>query len=49
MRTPIRIRLVDGQWYAFGCGGPKKQRNLLLVPAIAFCRRLNESKKRNAV
>ena len=48
MSAPVRIRLVGGKWYAFGVGGPKKQRNLLLVPAIAFCRRLNESKKRNA-
>ena len=44
MSAPVRIRLVCGQWYAFG-RGQKKQQNLLLVPAIAFCRRLNEGKK----
>lgn len=40
MTARVRIRLLDGQWYAFG-RGPRKQRNLLLVPAINFCRRLN--------
>ncbi len=40
MRAKIRIKLVDGQWYAFG-SGPRKQRNLLLVPAISFCQRMN--------
>ena len=40
MSAAVRIKLVGGQWYAFGLG-QKKQRNLLLVPAINFCRRLN--------
>jgi len=40
-RTTVRLKLVDGQWYAFG-KGPKRQRNLLLVPAINFCKRLNQ-------
>jgi len=41
MSTLIRIKRVGGQWYAFSIGGPRKQSNLLLVPAINFCRRLN--------
>ena len=41
MSATVRIKLVGGQWYAFSIGGPRKQRNLLLVPAINFCRRLN--------
>ena len=45
MSTTVRIKLVNGQWYAFGIGGPKRYRNLMLVPAINFCRRLNEAKK----
>ena len=40
MSATVRIKLVGGQWYAFG-RGPMRQRNLLLVPAINFCRRLN--------
>lgn len=44
MRATVRIKRVAGQWYAFGYG-PKKSRNLLLVPAINFCRRLNELQK----
>lgn len=43
MSATVRIKLVGGQWYAFG-RGRKQQRNLL-VPAISFCRRLNEAKK----
>lgn len=38
----IRIRRVDGQWYAFA-SGPKKERNLKLVPAIRYCQALNKS------
>lgn len=40
-----RIRLVRGQWYAFPGQGPKSAANLLLVPAINFCRRLNDKRK----
>ena len=47
MSATVRIKLVGGQWYAFG-RGQKKQRNLLLVPAINFCRRLNDAKKGGA-
>jgi hypothetical protein len=43
-KTNIRIKLLDGQWYAFATG-PKKVRNLLLVPAIDFCKGLNRGKK----
>lgn len=39
----IRIKLEEGKWYAFG-SGPKWQRNLMLVPAINFCKRLNSKK-----
>lgn len=41
MSATVRIKLVVGQWYAFSIGGPRRQRNLLLVPAINFCRRLD--------
>lgn len=34
-----RIRMVRGEWYAFGKHG--RCARLLLVPAITFCRRLN--------
>lgn len=40
MKARISIKRSGGQWYAFATG-PRKQRNLLLVPAITFCRRLN--------
>ena len=43
MSASVRIKLVGGQWYAFGLG-QKKQRNLMLVPAISFCHRLNTKK-----
>lgn len=42
-KARIRIKLNKGQWYAFG-GGPKRQRNLMLVSAISFCKRLNSKK-----
>lgn len=42
-RATVRLKLVDGQWYAFG-KGPKWQRNLLLVQAINFCKRLNHAR-----
>lgn len=38
----VRIKLVNGTWYAFA-SGPKQQRNLQLVPAINFCNRLNSA------
>lgn len=44
MTATVRIKRVAGQWYAFG-RGPKQSRNLLLVPAIRFCERLNEYQK----
>lgn len=36
----VHIKLEKGVWYAYGTG-PKWGRNLLLVPAINFCKRLN--------
>ena len=39
----VRIKLVQGQWYAFG-SGLKRTRNQLLVPAINFCKKLNTAK-----
>jgi hypothetical protein len=37
-----RIRLVGGLYYAIPGAGPRKQANLALVPAINFCKRMNE-------
>jgi hypothetical protein len=37
-----RIRLVGGQWYAFGKSG--RLGRLALVPAINFVRRLNAAR-----
>ena len=39
----MRIRKVEGQWLAFA-SGPKWARNLALVAAINFCKRLNSKK-----
>jgi hypothetical protein len=37
----VRIKLLDGKWYAFA-NGPRRQRNLALFVAINFCKQLNE-------
>lgn len=39
----VHIVLAGGQWYAFGFG-ERRARNLLLVPAINFCKRLNAAR-----
>jgi len=39
----VHIKLLEGQWYAFG-SGQRKGMNLLLVPAINFCKKLNAAK-----
>ena len=39
--TKPRIKLEPAGWYAYAGSGPKKARNLALVPAINFCNRLN--------
>lgn len=39
------IKLVQGEWYAFGGRGYKQSVNLLLVPAISFCNKLNHKLK----
>lgn len=43
----VHIKLDQGVWYAYG-SGPKWARNLLLVPAINFCKRLNDKRSRLA-
>lgn len=43
MSARVRIKLIKGQWYAFA-SGERKERNRLLVPAINFCKRLNQQK-----
>ena len=43
----IRIRRVGGQWYAFASGGDRRSRNLMLVSAINYCRRLNAASQTN--
>jgi hypothetical protein len=40
-RALPRIKLVDGEWYAFGGTGNKYEANALLAEAISFCNRLN--------
>lgn len=39
----VHIKLDQGVWYAHG-SGPKWSRNLLLVPAINFCKKLNSKR-----
>ena len=39
-RATVHLKMVNGVWLAFG-KGPRWQRNLLLVPAINLCNRLN--------
>jgi hypothetical protein len=39
-KTRVRFRRYGGKWYAHATG-PKKERNLALWVAIAFCRRMN--------
>lgn len=36
------ISRIYGEWYAFRGKGNAKTANLLLVPAINFCNRMNE-------
>lgn len=43
-----RIRLVDGQWYAFGGRGPRHTVNTHLYVAIGFCRKMNAQRAKDA-
>lgn len=41
LRARPRIKLVEGEWYAFRGAGDKQVANALLAEAISFCNRLN--------